>query len=64
MSGPLCSGRVAHDQRAVSHAKPVFLVALAMVLALATAAPVLAESGKGASFCSESGVPAGYELTG
>ena len=44
----------------MSRAKPVLLVASVMVLALATAAPVLAESGGGASICSESGVPAGY----
>jgi hypothetical protein len=45
----------------MSRAKPVSVVALAISLALATAAPVLAESGGGASVCSESGVPAGYD---
>jgi hypothetical protein len=45
----------------MSRVKPGLLVAVATVLALATAAPVLAESGGGASFCSESGVPAGYD---
>ena len=45
----------------MSRARPGLLVAVAMVMALATAAPVLAEGGEGASFCSESGVPAGYD---
>jgi hypothetical protein len=42
-------------------AKPALLIASAMVLALATAAPVVAEDGGGVSFCSESGLPAGYD---
>jgi hypothetical protein len=61
MSGFPVSGLGARDQRTMRRAKPVVLVASAMVLALAAAAPVLAESGGGASFCSESGLPAGYD---
>jgi hypothetical protein len=41
-------------------AKPVVVV-VALLVALSTAAPVLAESGGGASFCSGSGIPAGYD---
>jgi hypothetical protein len=52
---------VVRDQRTMRPTKPVLLVVVAMLLALSTAAPVLAESGDGASFCSESGVPAGYD---
>jgi hypothetical protein len=54
-------GLIERDERNRSRAKPVLVVAAAVLLALSAAAPVLAEGGEGASFCSESGVPAGYD---
>lgn len=61
MSAFLLSGPVARDRRNRSLAKPLLHVLVPVLLALSTAAPVLAEGGEGASFCSESGVPAGYD---
>ena len=63
MSGsPLSlAGLVARNRRNMSLAKQALLVVVGMLLALSTAAPVLAEGGEGASYCSESGVPAGYD---
>ncbi len=61
MSGFPLSGLVARDQRNMRRTKAVLLVVVGVLLALSTTAPVLAEGGDGASFCSESGVPAGYD---
>jgi hypothetical protein len=61
MSGLHLNDLVARDQRSTSPARPVLLVVAALLLAVSTAAPVLAEGGEGASFCGESGVPAGYD---
>src|SRR4029450_8423940 len=67
---PACKGRfdmsslgglIERYERNRSRVKPVLVVAAAVLLALSAAAPVLAEGGEGASFCSESGVPAGYD---
>ncbi len=54
-------GPVGHQPRHLRLSKPLSLVVVAVLLTLLAARPVLAEGGNGASFCSESDVPAGYD---